>query len=164
MTLTRLIRLTALVFPLLLGGWTPLAAQDTRGSLVPDTEVSLMSGTALVQDLEVGSVIWTLGTDGKPVAGKITGIRRQHADSYILLKAGGREFSATGAHRVALADGKLVRLDTVKAGDKVWLWEAKGLAEAVVTSVREYPANLIAYDLTVEAHRMFLANRVVVGD
>jgi len=151
-----------LLFPLAFV--VPVAAEDTRGSLVPDTEVALMTGTVTVQDIDVGVQIAGISPAGKLVSTKVTGVRRQHADSYILLKAGGREFSATGSHRVALAGGKLVRLDTVRAGDKVWLWEAKGLTEAVVTSVREYPANLIAYDLTVEGDRPFIVGGVVVGD
>ena len=152
----------SLLFPLVF--IVPVGAQDTRGSLAPDTPVSLMAGTALVQDLDVGAEIAGIDPKGKLVSTKVTGIRRQHTDSYILLKAGDRELSATGSHRVALAGGKLVRLDTVKAGDKVWLLRGKNLIEAAVTSVRVYPANLVAYDLTVDGHLPFIAGDVVVGD
>lgn len=155
-----------LILLLLIAGLAaPAFAQDTRGSLVPDTPVALMDGTTMmVQDLDQGTSIWTLGPDGKPMPGVVTAVRRQHADSYIFLKAGGKDVQATGSHRVALAGGKLVRIDKVKAGDKVQIWGAKGLEDAVVTSVREYPANLVAYDLTVEKDRPFLAGGVVVGD
>jgi len=143
----------------------PLLAQDTRGSMVPDTLVVLADGTnAKVQDLQPGDSLWTLGNDGKPTPSKVTAVRRQHADSYLSLKAGKVEFQATGSHRVALAGGKLVWLNTVNAGDKVWLWGPTGVEEQVVTSVREYPANLICYDLTVEGHRPFRAGGLIVGD
>jgi hypothetical protein len=109
-------------------------------------------------------VILTFDPAGRPVPGKLTGVRRQHADSYLLLKAAATEVQATGSHRIALAGGTLVRLDTVKAGDKVLVAGPTGPVEAAVTSVRLYPANLVAYDLTVEGHRVFAAGGVVVGD
>lgn len=147
----------------LVGG--SLWAQDTRGAMVPDVLVVLADGTTVqAQNLNQGDSLWTLGPDGKPMPGKVTAIRRQHADSYILLKAGKAEFQATGSHRIALAGGKLVWLNTINLGDKVWVWGPKGVEEAVVTTLREYPANLICYDLTVEGHRPFRAGGVIVGD
>jgi hypothetical protein len=142
----------------------PATAQDTRGSLVPDTLVATTKGPVAVQDLDEGDTLVAFGPTGAVSAAKVVGIRRQHADSYILLKAGGAEVQATGSHRVALAGYKLVRLDTVKVGDKVLVQGATGIEAADVTSVRVYPANLVAYDLTVEGHRMFAAGGVVVGD
>jgi len=143
----------------------PLLAQDTRGSMVPDTLVVLSDGTtAKAQDLQPGDLLWTLGSDGKPVPGKITSVRRQHADSYISLKAGKAEFQATGSHRIALAGGKLVWINTINVGDKVWIWGPSGIEEQVVTMIREYPANLICYDLTVDGHRPFRASGLIVGD
>lgn len=143
----------------------PLAAQDTRGSLVPDTPILLADGsTRAVQDVTQGTVLWTWLPGTQPLLAKVSAVRRQHADSYILLKAGGKEVQATGSHRVALANGELVRLDKVKVGDKVLLWAAKGPEEAVVTSVRLYPANLVAYDLTIEGHRLFQAGGILLAD
>jgi len=147
------------------GGTLPAVAQDTRGSLVPDARAWLADGTSVeVQDLKIGAALWAWLPEGKPGSVKVTAIRRQHADSFLLLKAGDQEIRATGAFRVALAGGKLVRLDTVKTGDKIWLGGPKGPLEAVVTSIRLYPATMVAYDLTVENHRPFLVDGVVVGD
>ena len=143
----------------------PLQAQDTRGALVPGTKVTLADGSLEdVADLAVGSVLLTWTGVGAAVPGKVTTIRRTHADSYLLLKAGDVELQASGAHRIVLAGGKRVRLDTVKVGDKVWLWGGKGPTEAVVSSLRLYPANLVSYDLTLEEHRLFIAGGIVVGD
>lgn len=142
----------------------PLAAQDTRGSLVPGTLVATTQGPVAVQDLKDGDTLVAFGPTGVLTAAKVVDVRRQHADSYILLKAGRTELQATGSHRVALAGYKLVRLDTVKVGDQVLVQGATGIEAAGVTSVRVYPANLVAYDLTVEGHRMFAAGGVVVGD
>ena len=140
-------------------------AQDTLGSLVPDTPITLIDGsTVAVQDLKGGAKIWTWMPTEKPAEGKVTGIRRVHSDTYISLKAGTRQLEATGSHRIALADGKLVRLDTVKEGDKITVWGPKGAQDAVVTSIRPLPVTLITYDLTIEGHRMFLVDSIVVGD
>lgn len=143
----------------------PLSAQDTLGSLLPDTPVTLIDGSAVaVQDLKMGTKIWTWMPSEKPAEGKVTGIRRVHSDTYIELKAGNREIDATGSHRIAVAGPKLVRLDTVKEGDKITVWGAKGPQEVAVTSLRELPVTLITFDLTVEGHRMFLVDGIVVGD
>ncbi len=138
--------------------------QDTRGALLPDVTVTLMDGTAAVSDLSVGALIWTWMPGEKPAPGKVTGIRRVHADSYILISAGKTELSATGSHRILLPDGQFTRLDTIQVGQKVAGWGTRGQIELTVTDVRVYPANLIAYDLTVEGHRAFLAGGVLVGD
>jgi len=122
-----------------------------------------MNGTALVDDLTVGTEILTLGPDGKPVPGKISSIRKRHADSYILLKAGTAEVQATESHRIALPDGTLVRIDAVASGDKVFVWGPKGREEQVA-KVREYPASLLCYNLTIEGHRLFVAGGIIVGD
>jgi len=138
-------------------------AQDTRGALLPDTQIRLMDGSAAVQDLTVGEEIWTWMPGEKPAAGKVTGIRRVHADSYILLSAGKLELGATGSHRISV-DGGLARLDTVKLGQKIASWGPGGKVDLTVTDIRVYPASLIAYDLTIEEHRPFLAGGVLVGD
>lgn len=132
---------------------------------MPDTPVTLWDGSvALVQDLNQGSTVWSLGPAGKPQAAQITAVRRQHTDSYLLVKVGTREVQATVSHRIAVPGGALVRLDTLKAGDKVLVWGLKGVEEAAITSVRVYPANLVSYDLTVEGHRPFLVNGILLGD
>jgi hypothetical protein len=138
--------------------------QDTRGALLPDTSVALMEGVSAAADLSVGTMIWTWMPGEKPAPGRVTAIRRVHADSYILIKAGKTELSATGSHRVLLADGTFTRLDTIQVGQKVAGWSSPGRVELTVTDVRVYPANLIAYDLTIEGHRAFLAGGVLVGD
>lgn len=143
----------------------PLSAQDTLGSLLPDTPVTLLDGsTVAVQDLTVGTKIWTWMPSEKPHEGSVTGIRRVHSDTYIELKAGTRELDATGSHRIASAGAKLVRLETVKEGDKIVVWGTKGPQEVTVTSLRTLPVTLITYDLTIEGHRMFLVDGIVVGD
>ncbi len=139
------------------------SAQDTRGALLPDTPVALMNGKTTAEDLDVGAEIWTLLPNGKSAPGKVTGVRRVHADSYVLLKAGKNELGATGSQRVLLADGNLVRLDTIKVGQKVFGWGV-GKVDLTVTDVRIYPASLISYDLTIEDHRPFLAGGILVGD
>lgn len=155
-----------LLFALLLlittgGAW----AQDTRGILVPDAQVLLADNTWVkAEDVKVGAVLWAWLPEGRPGTAKVTATRRQHADSFILLKAGEKELRASGSHRIAAAGGKLVRLDTVKVGDKVWVGGPGAPTEAVVTSVRLYPANMVAYDLTVEGRRPFSVGGVVVGD
>lgn len=131
--------------------------------MLPDVKVAVADGSVVVDDLEVGSKIWTWMLGEKPALSKVTAIRRVHTDSYILLKAGKTELGATGSQRVMLSDGSLVRLDTVTVGQKVAGW-GPGKLDLTVTDVRVYPANLIAYDLTVEGHRPFLAGGVLVGD
>jgi hypothetical protein len=139
-------------------------AQDTRGGLVPTARVMLMAGTAAVEDLIVGSEIWTWLPGEKPAPGKVTAIRRVHADSYIRLRGGNGELEATGSHRIMLADGVLVRLDTVKVGQKVVGWTTTGRVDMTVAEVRIYPSNLVVYDLTVEGHRPFAVGGVLVSD
>lgn len=156
-------RRTTCLIALLVMALGPLVAQELRGGLVPDTPVFLMSGTALVQDLQVGSEILTVGSDGKGVPGKIIAIRVRHADSYIQLKAGGSELEATDSHRVVLPGNRIVRLDAIASGQRVFIWGPKGREEASA-EVREYPANLLCYNLTIEAHRPFVAGGIVVGD
>jgi hypothetical protein len=138
--------------------------QDTRGALLADTMVALMDGTSAVSDLTVGMQIWTWLPGEKPAPGKVTGIRRVHADSYVLIRAGKTELGATGSHRILLADGEFTRFDTIQVGQKVAGWGPRGEIELTITDVRVYPANLITYDLTVEGHRAFLAGGVLVGD
>lgn len=146
----------ALSSPLVVG-------QDTRGSLVPDAKVARADGTLVdAQDLKLGDEVWVW--KGQAGSAAVTGVRRQHTDSFILLQAGGKEFRASGSHRVALAGGKLVRLDTIKMGDLVWVVGPKGPVAAPVTSLRLYPANFVAYDLTIEGHWPFSTDGVVVGD
>lgn len=143
----------------------PAWGQDTRGSLVPDTLITMADGTlSEAEDLRVGALLKVWLPDGKPGTAKVTATRRQHVDSFILLKAGAVEFRANGSHRVALAGGKLVRLDTVRVGDQVWLDGPRGPVAAAVTSVRLYPANMVARDLTVEGHLPFIASGLIVGD
>ena len=139
-------------------------AQDTRGGLLPDTQVALLDGSVAAEDLNVGSEIWTWMPGEKPASAKVTAIRRVHADSYILLKAGKTQLGATGSHRVVLADGTVTRLDTIKVGQQIVSWSPRGKVDLLVTDIRVYPASLIAYDLTVEGHRTFLAGGVLVGD
>ena len=140
-------------------------AQDTRGSLVFDCRVTLLGGgTVAVQDLTPGTEIWTWNPPAAPVAGKVTAIRRQNTDNYYWLKAGDREVQATGSHRIVLATGKVVRLDAVRAGDQVWVWTGKTEEARVVTSVRELPATMLAYDLTIEGHRFFQVDGIIVAD
>ena len=155
----------ALAVLVALASVSPLAAQDTRGSLVPDTLVDKFDGTkADVQDLAVGDELWTLGTDGKVVVGLVTAVRRQHADSYVQIKVGSLLAEATGSHRIAVPGGKFVRFDALKVGDPVLVWGPKGPEEKAITSIRQYPANLIAYDLTVEGHRAFRVNGILLAD
>jgi hypothetical protein len=151
---------------LLAAGWTaPVLAQDTRGSLIFDTPVALVGGgTVLVQDLNPGTVIWTWNPPAAPVPGKVTAVRRQNTDNYYWLKAGDRQVQATGSHRIVLASGKVVRLDAVKAGDLVWVWTGSTEETRVVTSVRVLPATMVAYDLTVEGHRFFQVDGIIVAD
>ena len=150
---------------LLMAILSPLAAQDTRGSLVPDAVVLLADGTTReVQDLRQGTMLWTWLPGGKPGPAKVTALRKQHSDSYIQLKAGKLQVHATGAHRIALPGGALVRLDTLKVGDKILSWGLQGLEETVVTSVRVFPATLVTYDLTVEGHRLFQVGGILLAD
>lgn len=154
------------VLSLLLLGAVPLAAaQDTRGALVPGTLIRLADGgTADVADLDVGTRVLTWAGTGATLPGTVTAVRRTHADSYLLVKAGAVEVQATGSHRIVLSGGRAVRLDALKPGDKVLVAGAKGPTEVTVTSVRVYPANLIAYDLTIEGDRFFFAGDLVVAD
>ena len=143
----------------------PLAAQDTLGSLVPDAPVVLMDGSTMAaQDLQVGTKIWTWMPSEKPTEGKVTSIRRVHSDTYIELLAGNYQIEATGSHRIAGTGNKLVRLDTVKTGDKILTWGPKGPEETAVKSLRTLPVTLITYDLTIEGHRMFQVGGILVGD
>lgn len=142
----------------------PALAQDTRGSLVPDARVFLPNGTSLeVSDVRVGTLVQSW-KDGKALSVKVTAIRRGNADSFIEVRAGGQDLQATGSHRIALADKTLVRLDTVKKGDKVLVVGPSGPVEAVVTQVKTFPATLVAYDLTIEGHQTFVVAGFVVGD
>lgn len=143
----------------------PIWGQDTRGSLVPDTLILMADGTlSEAEDLRVGALVKVWLPDGKPGAAKITATRRQNVAQFILLKAGEVEFRANGSHRVALPGGKLVRLDTLKVGDSVWLSGPQGPVAAAITSLRVYPANMVAHDLTVEGHLPFIASGLIVGD
>ena len=146
----------------------PLDAQvgeDTLGSLLPDAPVTLLDGSAVsARDLRAGTVVWTWVPGGQPAAGQVTAIRRVHSDSYIWLKAGEKELQATGSHRIAVAGGKLVRLDTIREGQRILVWGPKGPQEAAVTSIRNLPITLVTYDLTIEGHRMFLIDGILVGD
>lgn len=157
---------TLLLFVTFFGGTTwGQNTPDTRGSVVPDGKVTLADGTSVeVQDLRAGATLWSWLPTGTAGTTKVTSVRRQHSDSFLLVKAGAKELRATGAHRVALAGGKLVRLDTVKAGDKIWIEGTGGPTDAVVTSVRVFPSTLITYDLTTQGHGTFLLDGVVVGD
>jgi len=133
--------------------------------LVPDARVLLADGsTALARDLRQGTLVRTWTEDGKVGSAKVTAVRRQNADTFLLVKAADRELRATGSHRVALAGGKLVRIDTVKVGDRVWIAGPSGPVEAPITQVRVFPSTLVAYDLTIDGHRLFAADGVVVGD
>jgi len=155
----------ALVAALVVALGVPAFAQDTRGSLVFDSQVTLMGGGKMaVQDLTPGTEIWTWNPPAAPVPGKVTAIRRQNTDNYYWLKAGDREVQATGSHRIVLASGKVVRLDAVKAGDVVWVWIGKDEETRTVISVRELPATMLAYDLTVEGHRFFQVDGIIVAD
>lgn len=142
-----------------------LGAQDTRGALVPGTMILLADGTTVdVKDLDVGAELWSIDDAGKPTTTKVTAVRRQHADSYLLVKAGSAELQATGAHRLMVPGGKFVRFDTVKEGDALMVPGKAGPTEAKASGLRLYPANLVAYDLTVEGHRPFVAGGLLVGD
>jgi len=164
MTPSFLRRLFAILFVAAWLGGT-VGAQDTRGSVVPDGKITLANGTTVeVQEVKAGALLWTWLPSGKTGTTKVTATRRQHSDSFLLVKVGDRELRATGAHRIALAGGNLVRLDTIKPGDKVWVGGAAGPIEAAVGSVRVFPSTLITYDLTVEGHGLFLLDGVMVGD
>lgn len=165
MTPRFLFRFLLVLWGFTAGGTAPLLAQDTRGSLVPNGLVTLADGTTVeVEDLKAGAALWTWLPEGKPGTVKVTAVRRQHTDTFLLLKTSDRELRATGSQRVALSGGKLVRLDTLKAGDKIWVGGTKGPVDAVVLSVRFFPATLVAYDLMVEGHLPFLVDGVLVGD
>jgi len=155
--MARLSSVFVLLFALALPGW----CQDTRGSLLPDVLVLTEGGTIRADEVKAGTALRSSGGEGSV---KVTAVRRQHTDTYYLLSVAGRELHATGSLRVARADGTLVRLDTVKAGDRVLVWGAKGAEPAAVTSLRVLPATMVAYDLTVEGHLTFVAGGVVVGD
>ena len=167
MTLPLFLRLAVLV-SIFLVSLSPLSAQDnqdTLGSLVPDSPVTLFDGSTVdVQDLKAGTEIWTWLPTEKPAPGKVTSVRRVHSDTYLLLKAGGHELQATGSHRIAITGGKLVRLDTIKLGDKVSVWGTRGPQDMVVSSVRALPITMITYDLTIAGHRMFQVSGFLLGD
>jgi len=130
---------------------------------VPGTRVTLADGTTTaVENLKAGAALFSWDAAGKPSPVKVTAVRRLHADSYLLIRSGEAELQATGAHRLMLADGSLGRFDTLKPGALVRLAGPGGPTAAA--AVRLYPANLIAYDLTTEGHRPFLAGGYVVGD
>ena len=155
----------AILFLCFIFSLSPLTAEDTLGSLVPDTPITLLDGsTVAVQDLTLGTEIWTWMPSEKPAEGKVSGIRRVHSDTYIEMVAGDHLVDATGSHRIALTGAKMVRFNTLKVGDKVLLWTPKGFAEVAVKSLRTLPVTLITYDLTIEGHRMFLVDGIVVGD
>lgn len=150
---------------LTLAALAPAAAQDTRGGMVPDTPVTLADGTQTAAEaVRQGTLLRSWGPDGKPAVVKVTAVRKMNTDSYYLLKTEAGELHATGALRVSLADGKLVRLDTLKAGDRILTAGSLGPGPGAVLSVRVLPATLVAYDLTVEGHRPFVAGGTVVGD
>jgi hypothetical protein len=154
-----------LFFFLFLSPLTAQSDQDTLGSLIPGSQIALFDGSTIdVKDLRVGAKIWTWLPSEKPSEGTVTSIRRVHSDTFLLLKAGGHQLQATGSHRVAVSNTRLVRLDTVKVGDKVTVWGTKGPQDEVVTSLRTFPVTLITYDLTIEGHRMFQVDSIVVGD
>jgi hypothetical protein len=116
------------------------------------------------RDLRVGTAIWTWMPGGRPAPGLVTAIRRFHSDSFIWLKAGDRELQATGSHRIALAGGKLVALETVREGQRILVWGPTGAQTAMVTSIQNLPATLVTYDVTVEGHRLFLVDGILVGN
>lgn len=150
---------------LLLGAAGDLWAQDTRGSLLPAEPLLLASGEEIpVEQAKVGELLRGVDPEGRATKTKITAIRRQHTDYYVVVEAGGRELHATGSHRILRENGDLVRIDSLKEGDKVQLFGKAGVFSAAVTSLRELPATLIAYDLMVEGHGAFVADGFVVGD
>lgn len=156
--MVRLLPVLVLLLTLVVPGWS----QDTRGSLLPDVALVLAEGGNVRADSVKAGMLLRSSDGEAPV--KVTAVRRQHTDSYYLLTVASRELHATGSMRVALANGTLVRLDTLKAGDRILVQGTRGAEAAAVVSVRVLPATLVAYDLTVEGHRPFMAGGVVVGD
>lgn len=123
-----------------------------------DTEVDTPDGKRRIDGLQVGDEVASMVASGELSRSHITAKRAARVRSFLSLRFDdGGELRVTDLHPIAL-ENEWRRAGELKVGDLVR--RAAGLARIV--SIEKKRAATTVYDLSVEPHRNFFANGVLV--
>jgi hypothetical protein len=121
-------------------------------------EIDTPNGKRRIDDLQVGDEVTSVAATGELLRSRITAKRGARVHNFLSLRFDGNaELRVTDTHPIAL-EKEWRRAGELKAGDVAR--RAGGLVKIV--SIEKKRAAVIVYDLSVEPHRNFLADGVLV--
>jgi predicted lipid-binding transport protein (Tim44 family)/uncharacterized membrane protein YgcG len=146
---------------LVLGGRAECWARGGGGCLEQGTPILTPSGPVPIERLQPGMAVWT-SSDGWLRPGIVQALLEVQPDEYLELTAAGRRIRATAEHPFLIAPGVFRRAASLRAGDRLWLWQDDRLVPATLESVSAVRADRPAFNLLVSPVGTYLADGVVV--
>ena len=139
---------------------TLLSLATSSGCCVKDgTLIDTPDGKVPVEQIQVGQTIYSQGSAGRQVESRVTGVKKSLALGYLEIERDSLDqpLCVTAWHPVKTPNG-WTRAGSLSKGGRI---QTKS-GQQSIENIRLVPKICNVYDLSVEPHRNFIANGVVV--
>ena len=158
----------AIVYNILSDGKNNYVANDflvhNKGCVLPDTPILTSNGEwKNIADIRVGDTVAAYTYNGELVNASVEEVYTLEAEGYYELEAsGGYILKVTGEHPFYIGNQIFKTVDYLNPGDRIYVYDGKGLSEESIRSKRWIPESTRVYNLHTDWPNTYFANRVAV--
>jgi predicted lipid-binding transport protein (Tim44 family) len=134
-----------------------------KGCFLPDTPVTLADGTTrAISAVRSGDTVLAFDSDETIVPAKVRTVLVHEVDSYLIVRTETRELHVTEEHPFYVGGGVFKTAETLRAGDRIMVYDGHRLAPATLLALERVPAHVRVYNLQTEEPHTFFASGAAV--
>lgn len=134
-----------------------------KGCFLGDTPILRGDGSyTFIRQIKPGDELLAFGEDGKTVPATVRSVISLQVDEYLEVVAGSMRLEVTPEHPFYVGRGAFKTIESLAAGENVYVYDGKGLSPQPIVSIRRVHAAATVYSLQTDRPHTFFANGVAV--
>ncbi|MCX5786539.1 MAG: polymorphic toxin-type HINT domain-containing protein [Elusimicrobia bacterium] len=134
-----------------------------KGCFLPDTRILKADGAeTAVSEIKKGDKVLAFNENGAIVHAEVREIITADADEYFEITTPRVTVRATAEHPFYVGDGTFKTVEALKQGDKIFIYDGKGMSPSEIISIKRVRAKAKVYNLKTDSPNTFFANFAAV--
>jgi predicted lipid-binding transport protein (Tim44 family)/intein/homing endonuclease len=129
-----------------------------KGCFLPDAPVLRADGTELaIRDVKPGERLMAFTPRGELTAATVQEVLVHQVQEYLLVKTASAELRVTGEHPFFVGDGTFRTIESLRPGDRIFVFDGRGLRAEPILDVARVPGRVTVYNLRTASPNTFFA-------
>ena len=134
-----------------------------KGCFLPDAPILRADGSQVaIREVKPGDRLMAFTSAGALTTATVREVLTHQVDGYLLVKTAGLEMRVTAEHPFFVGHGTFRTVEALKPGDRVFVYDARGLRAEPILSIARVQGRTTVYNLRTDAPNTFFAWGVAV--